>query len=80
MGRRLEKQNRKGVAVSRTVALTMIKRAMMKAAMRGAKGFLLDGCPSDKICAETFKVEIGRVDVCVYLKVRGTYAEHPDQD
>merc|ERR1712142_1010401 len=46
-GKELDESMKRGELVSLTVVLKLIKEAMIKAAFRGSKGFLIDGYPRE---------------------------------
>ena len=47
IGKQLDESMKRGELVSLTVVLKLIKEAMIKAAFRGSKGFLIDGYPRE---------------------------------
>ena len=47
IGKQLDEAMKRGELVSLTIVLQLIKDAMIKAAFKGSKGFLIDGYPRE---------------------------------
>merc|ERR1711962_1173156 len=65
----LDESMKRGELVSLTVVLKLIKEAMIKAAFRGSKGFLIDGYPREVDQGRKFEEAIKPCDKVIYFNV-----------
>ena len=69
IGKQLDESMKRGELVSLTVVLKLIKEAMIKAAFRGSKGFLIDGYPREVAQGEEFEKAIAPCKHILYFEV-----------
>lgn len=69
IGKQLDESMKRGELVSLTVVLKLIKEAMIKAAFRGSKGFLIDGYPREVDQGRKFEEAIKPCDKVIYFNV-----------
>jgi len=69
IGKQLDEAMKRGELVSLTVVLKLIKDAMIKAAFKGSKGFLIDGYPREVEQGRRFEEAIKPCDKVLYFNV-----------
>jgi len=69
MGKDLDATMKKGKLVSLETVLTLIRKAMVKAASLGSRGFLIDGYPREVRQGELFESMIKPSDACLFFNV-----------
>merc|ERR1719447_347688 len=69
IGKQLDEAMKRGELVSLTVVLKLIKDAMIKAAFKGSRGFLIDGYPREVEQGRRFEEAIKPCDKVLYFNV-----------
>jgi len=69
IGKQLDEAMKRGELVSLTIVLQLIKEAMIKAAFKGSKGFLIDGYPREVDQGRQFEEAIKPCDKVIYFNV-----------
>jgi len=69
IGKQLDEAMKRGELVSLSIVLQLIKDAMIKAAFKGSKGFLIDGYPREVDQGRRFEDAIKPCDKVIYFNV-----------
>ena len=68
IGRLLQQTMERGELVAMETVLEMLKIAMMRATLRGSRGFLIDGYPREEQQGVAFEATVCPAQICLYFK------------